>query len=311
MDGGLGAMTHGSGPRHSGTAVTGLDEPLAESAPLAWAEAPVRCYRDPATGQTCLWYHRVWQYLRWLGFIDSVGTNSDFLLETFEDVARSRNHPSVLVSGTADYAMLAHLRCGYARAGAVLEATVVDRCPTALLINHWYADRYAIALETACADVLEYSGRDRFDLICTHNFVSRFDAEARQRLVARWFELSKPGGVVVTTQRIRPREPRAISGFTEGEARDLADRVADAARPRAGELGVDPGELADAVYRYAIVKGAHVIRSTDEVAGIFERAGFEIVRCDEGAGLAERQRDRPSSAAGLDTYRMRLVARRR
>jgi len=46
--------------------LTKPDEPLAESAPVAWALAPSLCAGDPASHGSCLWYHRIWQYLRLL-----------------------------------------------------------------------------------------------------------------------------------------------------------------------------------------------------------------------------------------------------
>ena len=47
--------------------LTNPDEPLEDSAPVAWALAPQSCAGDPTSPDSCLWYHRVWQYLRLLG----------------------------------------------------------------------------------------------------------------------------------------------------------------------------------------------------------------------------------------------------
>ena len=284
-------------------------EPLAESAPIAWAEAPRRCYHDPQTGDTCLWYHRVWQYLRLLGVISSVRTNTNFLTRTFRDRARTGRHPRVLVSATADYSMLAHLKSAYDQEGAVLEVTVVDRCETSLMLNRWYADRYHVALGTASGDVLDYAPERPIDLICTHNFLGRFDTASRGRLIAHWHALLRPAGLVVTTQRIRP-DRHAHSHYTAEEARALSEQVTASARAFRPRLDIDPDELGRAVYEYAIRKGAHAIRTTEEITDLFEAAGFEVELADQGEGAEERERDRPSSSAGKDTYRMRIVARK-
>jgi hypothetical protein len=285
-------------------------EPLAESAPIAWAEAPRRCYHDPQTGDTCLWYHRVWQYLRLLGVISSVRTNTNFLTRTFRDRARTGRHPRVLVSATADYSMLAHLKSAYDQEGAALEVTVVDRCETSLMLNRWYADRYHVALGTASGDVLDYAPERPIDLICTHNFLGRFDTASRGRLIAHWHALLRPAGLVVTTQRIRPDTRHARSHYTAEEARALSEQVTASARAFRPRLDIDPDELGRAVYEYAIRKGAHVIRTTEEITDLFEAAGFEVELADQGEGAEERERDRPSSSAGKDTYRMRIVARK-
>lgn len=302
----------GGPPSPASRGTDALTEPLADSAPVAWAEAPRRCYRDPQTGQTCLWYHRVWQYLRLFGIISSIRTNTDFLTRCFRDCARARPHPVVLVSAAADYSMLAHLKHACDLERSPLDATIVDRCETSLFLNRWYADRFNLVLATACCNVIEYATERRFDLICTHNFLGRFDDDSRRLLVARWHTLLRPGGVVVTTQRIRPNARAARSFYTDEQARELSERVAAVARAHPQRLDLDVDQLARAVYEYAIRRAAHTIRTNREILDIFEAVGFDVAVADDGEGEAERQRDRPSAPdAGTDTYRMRIVARKR
>jgi SAM-dependent methyltransferase len=299
-------MTDGQGHRNTARPV----EPLAASAAIGWLQAPRLCYRNPETGETCEWYHRVWQYMRLLGVITSVRTNTSFLIDRFRRAAREGSSRRVLVAGTADYSMLAHLSAAYSAEGVPLEATVVDRCPTALLLNRWYADRYEIALSTACVDALMYEADQPFDVVCTHNFLARFDEAARASLVAHWHALLQPGGIVVTTQRIRPDLCGRQTSYTRDQAFSLARRIEEEARRRSEPLDVDPAELAHAVYEHAIRRYSYTIQSAEQVARLFEAAGFAIEEVDEGGGACEREQDRPSSPAGTDTYRMRIVARR-
>ena len=287
----------------------GVVEPLSESARLAWDAAPRLCDRGDPAG-TCLWYHRVWQYLRLLGLITSIRTNTDFLVRTFRDCARSGGYRRVLVSATADYSMLAHLNHAFTQERGPLHATVIDRCETSLFINRWYADRYGVALSTSRTDVLDYATEEPFDLVCTHNFLARFDPESRRRLVSHWHSLLRPGGIVITTQRIRPNSQAQLAFYREDEARELAQRVAAAARTHP-LVSVDPEELGRAVYEYARRKGGYVIRTGRELTDLFVEQDFDLRLADEGEGLAERARDRPSSTAGKDTYRLRVVARKR
>jgi len=287
------------------------EEPLAESAPLAWAEAPRRCVPDPETGDTCFWYHRVWQYLRLLGIISSTRTNTDFLVGTFRKYARTGHYPRALVSATADYSMLAHLRCAYVAESALLDATVIDRCETALSLNRWYASRYEFPVTTARTNILDYQSERRFDLVCTHNFLSRFDLDSRRRLVARWHALLRPDGIVLTTQRVQPNQAAAHNVIAEDEAQELSRRAAAAARAYPQRLDVDPEELAIAVYEFAIRKRSYPIRTMREIVDLFEVQGFDVELADEGGGAAERARDRPTRKHGAGSYRMRVVARRR
>jgi len=277
----------------------GPDEPLGESAPLAWRDAPALC-----TG-TCLPYHRVWQYLRWLGLITSIRTNTDFLAGAFRRLASS--HSRVLVSGTADYGMLAQLHHAYGP--APLHATVVDLCPTPLMLNRWYGDRFGRTVRTVQHDAVSYADDTLFDLIATHNFLGRFDDANRQQLVANWWRLLRPGGEVVTTQRVRPLGQAGKTGYSEEQAEALAQLAADAAA-RAGFAAADTPTFRDTVREYARRKKSMAIRSTAEITACFESCGFTIDLLDEGGGTVERQHDRPSSTAGLDTFRMRVIARK-
>jgi SAM-dependent methyltransferase len=207
--------------------------------------------------------------------------------------------------------MLAHLAYAYGQEDKTLETTVVDRCETALLLNRWYADRYKIALTTACADLFEYRPADSFDMICTHNVLGRFDSQSRKRLIAHWHAMLRSGGVVVTTQRIRPNNRNERNIFSDEQARQLSERVVATARNHPQRLDIDPDELARTVYTYAIRKWGYVIRTNREITELFEAVGFDLDLSDDGGGIGERNRDAPSSPAGRDTYRMRVIARKR
>jgi SAM-dependent methyltransferase len=291
--------------------LTGVpEEPLAESAPLAWVEAPRRCHVDPETGETCVDYHRVWQYMRLLGLFTATAANSEFLSATFRQYAQTGHYTRTLVSASADYSMLAHLKCAYA--GTSLDATVLDRCQTSLFLNRWYASRYQLSLTTVCASVLDYEPQHPFDLVCTHNFLGLHDGVQRQRVVARWHSFLRPGGVVVTTQRVRPTSSEEqFNHFTPEEARWLRERAAAAARAHAGGIDVDADQVAAAVYAYAIRRRTYTIHTPREITALFENAGFDIEMVDEGGGPAERARDFPANRVAPDSYRMRIVARRR
>jgi SAM-dependent methyltransferase len=287
--------------------LTNPDEPLHESAPVAWALAGTHCAGDPQSADSCLWYHRVWQYLRLLGIITSIRTNTAFLQATLRRLAPT--HARVLISGSADYGMLAQLRGAYA--ARPLDVTMLDRCGAPVAVNQWYAARYGMTVTPVCGDALAVETDRPFDLVCTHNFVGRFDPAPRQRLIDRWHAVLRPGGVVVTTQRVRPGERGRQASYSEAAAVALAGRVVEAAKAYAGPLGVPVDELGDATYQYALRKGAYAITSAAEIVDAFERAGFVVNLADEGGGQAERESDRPSSTAGPDTFRMRIIATKR
>jgi SAM-dependent methyltransferase len=246
-----------------------------------------------------------------LQVVTTVGTNHGFLDRTFRALARTREHRRVLIAGTADYAMLARVKAAYDAETQPLDVTALDLCETPLWLNRWYADRFGFTLNTVCADALAFATTDPFDLICTHNFLGRFDDEERRRLVARWHALLRPGGAVVTTLRIRPQSQQQRVTYDAARARTFAARVSACAQAWPATLDVTPDELAAAAYEYAVRKNSYSISSNEMVTALFEREGFDIVLADQGGGREERERDRPASTAGIDTYRMRLIARKR
>lgn len=274
-------------------------EPLDDSALLAWDRAPQLCRPE------CLSYHRVWQYLRRLGIITSIRTNTDFLLQVFRRVADE--HPRVLVSGTADYGMLAHLHDAYG--ARPLDVTVLDLCATPLMLNGWFGRRVGRAVRLVQHDAATFTHDVPFDLIVTHNFLGRFAPAGRRALIANWARLLRSGGIVVTTQRVRPRGREGESSYRPAEVDAVVARVAAAAAV-AGLVNPGPEALAVEVREYARRKTAATIVSIGEVTDVFESCGLVVDQADAGGGSEERVRDRPASSVDVEAFRMRLVARK-
>jgi hypothetical protein len=224
-------------------------EPLAESAPLASRLAPRLC-------ADCAWFHGLWQELRLRGLNTTPEHHAAFFRRWIRRAGRA---PSILISGTADYSLLAQIRPALQRGARI---TVLDRCATPLELNRWYARRQGIRIATKRIDILDYRPRRRFDVICTHSFLGQFPPRRRARLIAHWYAMLEPGGLVLTINRLRPGAPPGRLGFSQAQAASfealLGERHRGAAR------------------RYARRMGAWPIRSEAELAGLFKRAGFEV-----------------------------------
>src|SRR5262249_11259435 len=117
-----------------------LPEPIIESAPIAHDVAQRLCIRDPVISETCAWYHGFWQYLRVMGLNKTSVGHGTFFIDTLRSLRPRDATPRVLVSGSADYSMPAHVLFAFADAGTV-DLTVVDRCETPLYLSRWYAER--------------------------------------------------------------------------------------------------------------------------------------------------------------------------
>jgi SAM-dependent methyltransferase len=284
------------------------DEPLRESAPVAYRLAQQHC---PAGPDGCRDYHAMWQYFRQIGLISTISTNTDFLVATLRRLADADTCRRVLISATADYGMLAHLLHAYRQAGVVPGVTVVDMCETPLALNRWYADRAGATIRTCRANVLEFRADEPFDLVCTHSFLGRLTPEVRAGVVKKWHEVLRPGGRVVTAARVRYGVPAGVTRYAAEEVEEFRSRALALASAQQAELDLPAEVIADAAAHYAASKQSRSFGSVEALRAVFEDHGFALETFDSG-GEAERRRDRPSGPTlGWKSERFRIVAVRR
>ena len=253
-----------------------LEEPVVLSAPLAYRVAPGFCHKDPVSGEDCAWYHGLWQYLRVFNLVATPQRHAGFFLDSLGSLAHEGSHRRVLISGTADYSMFAHLLRAYRRQNASVD--VVDLCETPLFLCKWYARIVSAAVDTHTSDILAFRCTEPFDVICTHSFLSRFTPYARGQLVSKWRQLLRPGGKVVTTTRIDPSWSEDPSGFKPTQLSAFCDRVLQEARCWRDILAADPDEMVEQARLYAQKSVNYSVRSPEEIVDLFERGGFEMER---------------------------------
>ncbi|MGE0667639.1 MAG: class I SAM-dependent methyltransferase [Sphingomonadales bacterium] len=257
------------------------DAELLHSALLAHGWAPELCEHG-GEGGGCDWYHGAWQVLRMLGIMSTSGVNAAHFAA---ELARIGGDPScrrVLITGSADYAMLKLIADARTPADPPLTYVVLDRCATPLRICEWYAARHGLTIETLKQDVLDPLPEGVFDAVYTHAFMGNFDDDGRARLVRQWAAALRSGGRVVTVQRVRPGFPADVVRFTEAEASAFVERVAELAPvwlpPEAAGLDV----VAMAA-EYARNFRALPVRSADGLRSLFEAAGFRLDRFERSA----------------------------
>lgn len=285
-----------------------VDERIDELAPLARRLAPELCWRDPQTGEDCAWYHGPWQDFRRLGLVVSARINGDFFVETLRELARAGAR-RVLVSGCADQATLAHVLFAWRAAGAVPDVNVVDLCETPLAVCRAYAEREGVAIATHRSDILAFAPDRRFDVVCTHSFLTRLPMPRRPELLRKWRSFLVPEGVVVTAQRVRPSRSEQLVRHSPEEAREFAARALALARARAPELDVTPESIAAAALLYAQRRAREPVRTASELRALFEESGYTLLRFDD-AGVEEMRRDALAGPPDAASRRMRIVARR-
>jgi SAM-dependent methyltransferase len=257
---------------------------------------------DPATGESCAWYHGFWQYLRVLGMGTTPAGHADFFFQAFEAVAAPR--PRVLIAGGADYAMFAYALAACRVRGLEAEFSMIDWCETPLMLSRWYGERESTPLTTVCRDLLEPVDESRYDVVCTQALLGHFSPQQRPRLVANWHRALRPGGLVITANRLRPGAADAPAAFSALQAKEFVRIVLHKAQ--AAGLAAD---LAADAQRYASRQAHWPVRSAEEVQALLEGAGFRIAHlsCAPMAGETGATSLNVPTVAGNASY-ARVIA---
>jgi hypothetical protein len=247
------------------------DEPILLSAPLARQVAAKLCRRDSVTGEDCAWYHGLWQDLRLLGLVATPALHADFFLTAVKHLALRQRLIRLLVSGAADYAIVAHLLWAGDAHGVELEITVIDSCETPLFLNRWYAERSGRRLRTIHADLFQYTTPSPYDVICSHGFLSQFNPLQRAALVAKWSTLLPDGGTLMLINRIRSQASQQPFSFSAEQAAEFCAVIDRRIKELPGDTRDVPARARAYVQRlrgYAL--------TADELAALLKQNGFRL-----------------------------------
>ena len=277
---------------------SGLDEPVLTTAPMARMVAPVLCRVDREAGESCSWYHGFWQYLRIFKLAPTPEKHTGFFLDALGSLAHDGKYGRVLISGAADYCMLAHVLRAYRNKDARAHVTVVDLCDTPLYLCKWYAKLMSHPIDTRMSDIFEFKTDKHFDVICTQSLLSRYSDSMKKALVSKWRELLRPGGKIVTTVNIKPSWSGDPNSFTPRGQDAFCERVHERSQRWRDIVGIDPHEMAKDARLYAERSVHHPFRSREELVELFEGGGFTFDRLNVTelqAKFAAYGQSRPSS----------------
>lgn len=282
---------------------------LLESAPLAWRLAPRLCRKD-AAGESCAWIHGFWQYLRLAGLASTPGLHVSFFSDALLRFTGGKDAPRVLISGAADYSMLALVLGACQPRGIRPDVTVLDQCETPLMLNRWFADRAGVAITTRLRDILEYSEARPYDVICTHSFLSEFPRERWPRLLDQWRRLLRPGGAAVTINRVRSDAGPAPARFSPSQAAALHAAVLEKAPTLPAGVAPEPPALAHAAEVYAEKRRTWPAQSREQLVSQLESAGFTVdsLLVGEVAGSTPSGLSGPTTPAGADYARIVAIS---
>ncbi|MFI5387024.1 MAG: hypothetical protein ACHQ50_12995 [Fimbriimonadales bacterium] len=264
------------------------DEPLVLSAQLMSIVADALCSGDQVDPDGCGWYHSVWQYLRLLDMVSTPSWHSEFFHRELVSALRaSEASHRVIISGAADYSMLAHVLLAAAATPVEPDVTVVDLCPTPLFACSWYAKRSGSRVRTISTDIREIAAHPAergASLICCDAFLSRFSHSERHDVLRSWRSLLAPGGFVVTTVRVHdaiadgPRD-KLVQRF----GREAASRL----RRWSAYVDFDAYSLVHMAEVYAERIGSNPVRSEAELVDECKRAGLKAIKVEHAATRGE------------------------
>ena len=253
-----------------------LEEPMITTAPIAHEMASVLCQGDHVSPEDCSWYHSVWQYLRIFNMVSTPTWHTRFYLDALRPLVSSHGHARVLISGTADYSMLAHVLWAFRDSVTKPKVTVLDLCETPLFLCKWYGKTAGVRIETAAADILMYECDHPFDIIATDAFLTRFPRDTRRDVVRKWRSLLAPGGVVLTTVRIEHGLSQSSVQATPEQSDTFRRRALQEARRWQGFLSSPPEAIAILAQRYAERMTSYSLGSEEEARSLFTDVGFVV-----------------------------------
>lgn len=226
-----------------------------------------------AGNDDCSWYHGAWQYLRLLDIVGSPEWHEEFFTTVSNSTLNSGS--SVLISGAADQTMLALLMSA-TEAHHEINFDVVDSCMTPLILNDHYGSQMGVNVDTTQSDIRRLIKKsNRYDLIITDEFLTRFQSSEKRDVVDQWASLLRPSGKVATTCRIADTN----NGSDEDELRSFTDRALSQAQER--EVPVSTDQLHRLARRFADRYASGVsypIRSVNAARELFVNSGFSTVK---------------------------------
>lgn len=214
----------------------------------------------------------------------------------------------ILVSGTADAGMLARL-ANFISIAPDLDITVLDCCPLPLALCQQYADLSAFNIKTIQADILNFQDDSGFDVICTHSFLTFFDSRQREILIQQWFDLLRPDGVVITSQRVRPDETDLITRYPADEVEALQLKAEKCALENATNLNITTELARHSAWLYGAHHSTHLIANSDDLRAPFDASGF-VMEHFAPPPLDAPIHDVPGAPSNAQAVRWRIIARR-
>lgn len=242
----------------------------------------------PALCEGCAAYHLRFILTRYAAVEKSIGVDRPFLIERIRRILGDRGiQPpfEVVIAGAADTGILASCAHAVAAMGADIQCgtrfTIIDRCGSPLALCREFAGQHGLMVRTERADLSTIGQKFDADIIVVHSLLRFLDGPGQVALLGKLGGWLKPGGRIIVSQSIRPRNgdhrdreagrrkseiAMANAAIANGEI-----RIADPALPLLRQMA-EPDEL------FREVPGE--IASIEELRHLVAEAGLEVESMD-------------------------------
>jgi len=267
-----------------------LEEPMLTTAPVAEFLSKVLCKGNHINSENCQWYHSVWQYFRILDLVSTPTWHADFYFDQIHNNIKEDKLTTILISGTADYSMLAHVFWAIKDIpDDKIKIVVLDLCETPLFLCKWYASSINRSIETISQDIFKFEPPELFDIIVTDAFLTRFSLELRIRILEKWYSLLLPGGTVITTVRIGGSSIGLARKGSQYQTEQFVKNIRASGRQWRDFLPISLEELETHGKYYAENMVSHSAGSNKDITNLFEKAKFNILFSKENEVKGELQ----------------------
>lgn len=159
--------------------------------------------KNGIVSKDCTWYHSAWQYFRMMNLVSTPTWHDKFFRKGLSrSLIGGKKEINILISGTADYSLLAYVINACGSVECKVNIDVVDSCQTPLFACQWYADKKSTQVNLINKNILELENYNHYDLICCGAFLTRFNKSDACKVIDKWKDLLVTGGKIVTTVRV-------------------------------------------------------------------------------------------------------------
>lgn len=254
-----------------------LEEPMLKSAPLMSMLSEVMCRGSQVCAEDCSWYHKIWQYLRIFDLASTPTWHCKFYIKWLRFLFMGKKI-KILISGTADYSMLAHVLYAFSNTETEYEITVLDLCQTPLVMCEWYAIQEGKKIRTIQQDILKLDKDEYYDLIITDAFLTRFSDDGKLQILSKWHSLLKEDGIIITT--IRMETVDVLAKASENEILEFTKKVLKSAQSWQPFLSESVEDIKFKAQEYAKNMTSFPVKDKKLIPDLITKSGFSIITDD-------------------------------